>query len=183
LQNQRGGNLIDDAAVLLARVAGLIQNLMGFVGGKALVPKMNGQAGQLAERGGESLGFDGLRAEFATEMNRVADDDSGDFEAAAEPGEGAQIVAGVALAFQRENRLRGQAQRIRDRNPDAPVADVESEIAGFGSGFQRAAPAISRLGGSETRRLWLPAYSFRRSENACGRTRAVGSCSVRLRIR
>jgi len=143
LQNQRGGHLIDDAAMILAGVAGLIQNLMSLVCGQALIPQVDGQAGQFAKHGGEGLGFHGLRAEFAAEMDRVADDDGDYLETAAKASKGSQIVTGVALAFQGEDRLRGEAQRVRDRNPDAPVADVESEITGFGGGFQGAAPAFS----------------------------------------
>ena len=65
LQNERGGDLVDHAAVLLAGVAGFIQNLVGFAGGQTLVPQVDGQAGQFAELGGKGLGFGGLRAGFA----------------------------------------------------------------------------------------------------------------------
>jgi hypothetical protein len=145
LQNQRGGDLIDDAVMLLAGMTCFVENLVGLVGGQALIPEVDGKAGQLTEGGGEGLSLDGLRADFAAQMDRVADDDSGDFETATETSERAQIVSRIAFAFQREHRLRGQAQCIRNRNPDAPVADVESEIAGFEGCFQCAAPALQLI--------------------------------------
>jgi hypothetical protein len=48
LEDQGGGYLIDDAAVLLAGVAGFIEDLVGFAGGEALVPEVDGEAGELA---------------------------------------------------------------------------------------------------------------------------------------
>lgn len=68
LQNQRGGNLIHDLAMLLAGVAGLIKNLVGLAGGEAFIPKMNGKAGQLAEFGGKGLRLESLWAWFAAEV-------------------------------------------------------------------------------------------------------------------
>ncbi len=38
LEDEGGGYLVDDGAVPLAGVAGLIQNLVRFAGGEALVP-------------------------------------------------------------------------------------------------------------------------------------------------
>jgi hypothetical protein len=58
------------------------------------------------------------------------------------------------LPLERQHRLRGEAQCVGDSDADAPVADVESEIAGDGRAFQSATPVIPRL--------WLPAYSLQR---------------------
>ena len=55
LQNQRRRHLVHHFAVLLALVAGLVENLVGLMGGQALVPQVNGQAGQRAQFGGKCL--------------------------------------------------------------------------------------------------------------------------------
>jgi hypothetical protein len=38
LQDEGGGDLVDDAAVLLAGLPGFVEDLVGFAGGEALVP-------------------------------------------------------------------------------------------------------------------------------------------------
>jgi hypothetical protein len=45
LQDESGGHLVYDSAVLLAGVSGLVQNLMGFARGQPLIPEMDGQTG------------------------------------------------------------------------------------------------------------------------------------------
>ena len=54
--------------MLLAGVAGFIQNPVGLTGRQPLVPQVNRQSGQLAQFGGEGLRLCGLRAHFAGEM-------------------------------------------------------------------------------------------------------------------
>ena len=71
--------------MLLAGVAGFIQDLMGFARGQALVPEVNGQAGQLTQLRGEGLGLGGLRAQVAGEMHRVANHNAHDAEATGQP--------------------------------------------------------------------------------------------------
>ena len=140
LQDERGGYLVHYAAMLLAGVSGFVKNLVGLAGGQPLVPEVNGQAGQRAQFGGKGLGFGGLRANVAGEMQGIAHHDARDTEAAAEASQRAEIVAAVVLALQRQNRLRGQAQFVRDSYADAAGADVEAEIA---NSFQIFAPASS----------------------------------------
>lgn len=53
LENEGGGYLIDEAAVLLAGMAGFIEDLMGFSGGEALIPEVDGKAGEFAKLGGK----------------------------------------------------------------------------------------------------------------------------------
>ena len=60
MEDQSGGYLVYHAAVLLAGAAGFIEDLVGFAGGQALVPEVNGQAGEVLEFGGKGLGLDGL---------------------------------------------------------------------------------------------------------------------------
>jgi hypothetical protein len=77
-------------------------------------------------------------------MHRVADHDAHDAKAAAETGQRAQVVAAIVLPLQRQDRLRRQAQFVRDRYADAAVADVEAEIT---NSFQLFAPASSLSSG------------------------------------
>src|SRR5208337_5667113 len=142
LQDERGGYLVDYAAMLLAGVARFVEDLMRFAGSQPLVPQVNGEASQHAQFGGKGLGFDGLGAGAAGQMHWVAYHDAHDAKAAAESRQRAQVVAAVALALQRQNRLRGQAQLVRDSHADAAVADVEAEIARIRGGLQRLAPGF-----------------------------------------
>jgi hypothetical protein len=100
---------------------------------------MNGQAGQFAEFGGEGVDFGGLGAEVAGEMEGIADDDGGDLEAAREAGQRAQVFTAIVAALEGQNRLRRQTEFVRDSDADAPVADVEGEIA---NSFQLLAPSF-----------------------------------------
>lgn len=115
------------------------------MGGQPLVPQMDGQIGQLAERGGKGLGLGSLRTEFAGEMQRIADDNSGHAEAPRQPRQRAQILAGIVLPLERQHRLGCETQCVGDGDADAPVADIESEITGNGRAFQSSTPALQLI--------------------------------------
>jgi len=132
LEDEGGGDLIDDAAVVLAGVASFIEDLVRFAGGEAFVPEMNRQPGEGAKLRGEGLGLEGTGAGIAGEMNGIANDDGDYAETAGEAGQGAKIVAGVAVDFKGENGLGGEAQFIGDGDADALGADVKGEVAGNG---------------------------------------------------
>jgi hypothetical protein len=144
LEDEDGGDLVDDAAVLLAGVAGLIEDLVGFAGGEALVPEVDGKAGERAEFGGKCLIYGGLWTDVTGEVEGVSDDDADDGKAAGETGEGAEVVAGDAaagaLALEGEDGLGGEAEFVRDGNADAAVADIEAEKTRGWDGFQGIAP-------------------------------------------
>jgi hypothetical protein len=72
-------------------------------------------------------------------MHRIAHHDAYYAKAAAEAGQRAQVLALIVPPLQRQNRLRGQAQLVRDSYADAAVADVEAEIA---NSFQLLAPSF-----------------------------------------
>lgn len=131
LEDEGGGDLIDDAGVLPAGMAGLVEDLVGFVGGEALILKVEGQAGELGELEGEGAGFFGLGTGLAGEQQGKADDEAGDFESAGEAGEGAQVLAAAAAALEGEHGLGGEAELVRDGDADAAAADVEGQITGW----------------------------------------------------
>ena len=98
--------------MLLAGVAGFVQNLMSFTRGQPLVPEVDGQAGQRSQFGGKGLCLDGLRAHIAGEMHGIANHDAHDAKPPAEPGKRAQVLALVVTPLQRQHRLGGQSQFV-----------------------------------------------------------------------
>ena len=131
LQDEGGGYLVDYAAVLPAGVACFGEELVGFAGGQALVPQVDGEAGELSQLIREGLRFGGAGACCAGEMGRVADDDAGDSKPPGEACDGAQVVSGAAADFDGHNGLGGESEFVGDGDADALRADIESEIAGF----------------------------------------------------
>jgi hypothetical protein len=142
LQDERGGHLIHNAPMLVAGVAGFVQNLMGLAGGKPLVPEMDRQAGQRAQFGGESLGFGGLGTYVAGEMDGIAYHDAHDIEAPRQPRQRAQVFALVVTPLERQYRLGGQPQFVGHGHADAAIANIEAEVAGMRGGFQLLAPGF-----------------------------------------
>lgn len=133
LEDEHGGDLVDDGGAVAAGggaaagMAGAVEEVMSLGGGEALVEQVDGEVGVLAAEGfSEGLGARGLRAEFAGEVQRVADDDDGDLVFAHEAGDGFEIGAKI-FAVDRDQRLRGVAERVRESEADAAVADVEGE--------------------------------------------------------
>jgi len=95
--------------VILSRVAGFIENLVGCMGGEALIVQVDRESGECPQFGGKCLGLDGLRTHFAGEMDGVADHNGNDGEAAGKTGQGTQVVAGIAMPLQGQDRLGGEA--------------------------------------------------------------------------
>jgi hypothetical protein len=140
LEDEGGGYLVDDGAMLRSGSASLIQNVVRFAGGEALVPQVDGQAREFGETGGKGLGFGGLGTGRAGQMKRVADHNSGDVEAAGEAGERTHVFTGIAAPLKGEHGLRSEPQLVGERDTNAAIADVETEEAGLGSGLQWFAP-------------------------------------------
>lgn len=128
--------------MLLAGVAGFIENLVGLASGQALVPQMDGQAGQIAQFSGKGLGFGGLGAQFPGKMDGIAYHDADDIIAAGEASKGAQIFTLVAAPLKGEHRLSCESEFVADGHADAAIADVEREVAGMGGGLQVLAPCV-----------------------------------------
>jgi hypothetical protein len=112
LQDQRGGNLVDHVAVVLAGVAGFIQNLVSLSGGQALIPEMNGETGQFSQFGGQGLRLLRLRTWLARKVNGISNHDGGDAEPARQARQRAHIFARIPPPYKGQNRLRGQPQLV-----------------------------------------------------------------------
>jgi hypothetical protein len=136
LQNQGGGYLIHNFAVLLARVSGFIEDLVGFAGGEALVPHMDGPAGQGTQFGSKGLGLQRSGTYVSREMERVTNHNSRHVEAPAEAGQRAKVLAGIVAALQGQDRLRRQAKFVGDGHADTFRSNVETEVARMKGGFQ-----------------------------------------------
>jgi hypothetical protein len=103
---------------------------VGFGGGEALVPEVDGDAEFGAEVFGEGLGFGGLGALVAGHVEGVADDGFRCGVLAEDAGDGFEIGAAVG-AVQGEEGLRGKAEGVGDGDADAAVADVEADDAAY----------------------------------------------------
>jgi hypothetical protein len=75
LKDENGGYLVDYSAVAGAGQAGGVQVAVGFSGGEAFVPEIEGQLGFFVDESGKGLGFDGLGAEVARHIEGVADNE------------------------------------------------------------------------------------------------------------
>ena len=133
LEYEGCGDLVDNILVLLPCAAGLVEDLVSLPAGEALVPQVDGQAGQRAEFSGESLDSGGARALVAGDVQRIADDDAGDGVAAGYAGDGAEVVARIAAGFERHDGLSREAEFIGHGDADAPGAHVEAEMPGWRS--------------------------------------------------
>jgi len=104
---------------------------VGFGGGEAFVPHVDGEAEVFAELGGESFGFGGLRAAISGGVEGEADDDFCEGAEAEEAIEVAEVVA-AAGAGEGGDGLGDGAEFVGDGDADAAVADVEAEDADCG---------------------------------------------------
>lgn len=128
LQNQHGGDLIDDFPVGREGASGGVEMAMGFGGGEALVPEVDGEGKGGAEGFGEGLGLGGEGADIAGEVERMAEDNSGAVVPAEEAAEGAEVLLWV-FAAEGEDGLGGQAELVGDGDTDAAGPKIEAEEA------------------------------------------------------
>ena len=103
---------------------------MGFLCGVALVEQMMLQLRVFRPEGlGEGFGFHCLRAGGAVGVQWESNDYDRHAVLANEAGDGFEVGARSG-AMEGEQRLRGEAELVRDGEADAAVADVERESAG-----------------------------------------------------
>lgn len=157
LQDEDGGDLVDEVTMLAAVMAGGVKGSVGLGGGEALIPEVDGkgngligswlggvrlhEGGQLRDEAVDALG---LPAVTAGEQKGVADDDAGAAVAAGEAQDGA-LVAARLDALERHEGL-GDAQSVRERDANAACADVKAE-PGLGCGAHAgddSGPAYNR---------------------------------------
>lgn len=133
LEDEDGGNLIDQRLVLLAVVAGLVEDLMSLGAGQPFIPQMDGELGKLTELGGKGLILESSGADFAAHVQGIAHHDGYNFMAAAKAGNRTQILART-LAVEGHQGLSGPSKGIGKGNAYALGANVEAHQTGLGLG-------------------------------------------------
>lgn len=98
-------------------------------------------------------------------MQGIADHDPRDAEAPRKTRQGAQIFARIPPAFQRQDRLCGEAQFIGHGHADALRADVEAKIAGLWTSVQldhsRLSAYDAGIAESGIAESWIAGYGLR----------------------
>lgn len=128
MENQDGGHPVYGFAPFLDREVGFPEQAVGFGGGQAFVPKVDGELEMLAQVLGEILDLFGLDTLCATHAQREADDDL--FHLII-PDDTIQITEIVFLVLPMEGfqALCGNAERVRYGYTDSTRPDIEPEDA------------------------------------------------------
>ncbi len=143
MQQQGGGHLIDDLpalqpalTALTDSVAGVVQQGVGIAGGEALVEEVDGKAGMRGEESGleavDELPHSGSLGAGGSVGVQGKADDEGLYLVLADEARNRFDVCTKAGAMECKERLRGEAQRIRNGQTDAAVAYVQCEGTGMG---------------------------------------------------
>lgn len=111
LEDEDGGHAVDGFAALLDGEVGFAEETIGFGGGEALVPKVNGKVEALAKVVGEGVDFFGLNAFGTTHAKRESNDDFFDVIFADDAVEELEIVF-LVFAVEGFESLGGDAERI-----------------------------------------------------------------------
>lgn len=128
LQDEDGGDLVDDIFSVARTAADGVEMAVGLGGTEALIPQMDGELKFGAEIVGEFFRREGARATVAGEMNGPSNDNRRAGVAPQQAAQRAQIVARIGMD-DGEQRLRGQAELIGDGNTNAARAVIEAENA------------------------------------------------------
>jgi hypothetical protein len=111
-QDQCRGHLVDNPAMLLAFVTGLVEDLVSLAGGEPFIPHMDRQTSELAELSGKGLRLLRLRTGLSIEMDWVADDNCAHGVLSRQPRQRTEIFTGAAFALKGHDRLRREAKLI-----------------------------------------------------------------------
>jgi len=133
LEDELGGDLVDDFAAVLYVAAGFVEGALGGDGGEAFVPELDGQMGAFFQRLGELADPTRLPALGAAHVDGVAEEDEADFAFADELLQEIQDRA-YAGADEVWKALRCDAEGIADGQPDAALAQIEGEDTVKGNG-------------------------------------------------
>ena len=134
--------------MLLPALARRIENRVRLPASQPLIPKMHRQTRQQPQFLGKSPRLAGLRTRLAREMHRIAHHNPRAPKPPAKSSQRAQILAWIPLPRQSQHRLREQPQLIRNSHTNSLRPNVETEVTGYGSSFQRDAPSVAGGGPS-----------------------------------
>jgi hypothetical protein len=119
LEDEDGGELIDHGSALFDGHIGFAEDAIGFDGGQALVPEMDGKVEILLEYGYELPHFLGLAAFGAAHAEREADDELDDAILLDDGSEGGK-VGSLVLAANGDESLGGETEGVGDGQTDGP---------------------------------------------------------------
>lgn len=128
MQDEDGGDLVDDGAVFGTGASRGVQVAMGFRCGETLVPEVDGELGFVTQGLRESLGLGGLRTLIPRHVEGIADDDPAAAIFADEALQGFEVLPAVG-ADESEDGLGGQPERVGHGHTNAAVSHVEAHEA------------------------------------------------------
>lgn len=128
LQDEDGGDLVDDILSVARGPADGIEMAVGLGGAEALIPQVNGQIEFGAEGVGKFFRGKGARAAVAGEMNRPSHDNFRAGIASQQTPQRAEIVARIGMD-EGEQGLGGEAELVGQGDADAPRTVIEAENA------------------------------------------------------
>jgi hypothetical protein len=128
LQNEHRGDLVNHRAAISTLVAGRIQVTMSLGGGEPFVPQRDRNSGLALKILGQALRLEGLRADIARHVQRIAHHHLGAAIFPHDPGQGVHVLSPV-LAHDGEDRLRRQPQFVGNRYSDAAVSNIQAQDA------------------------------------------------------
>ncbi len=119
LEDEDGGELIDDGGALFDGHIGFAEDAIGFDGGQALVPEMDGEIEILLEHGYEFPHLFGLAAFGTAHAEGEAYDEFDDAVLLDYGFEGGK-VGSLVLAANGDESLGGIAERVGDGQTNGP---------------------------------------------------------------
>lgn len=133
LQDEHGGDLVDDGFAVARVPAGGVKDVMSFNGGEAFIPEMDRNLGSGAQKIDKGMYFRSLRAEIAGEVQRITGDHGGAFLFPYKAEEGANVLTRVGAGEREEGKR--DTERVGHCNADPAVSDVEPYQAGWENGL------------------------------------------------
>jgi hypothetical protein len=126
LENQRCGHAVDGPTSLFNREFSLPQETVGFGGGPAFVPEMDGHAEVRLQFGGELAHFPGLRSFGTAQPEGQADHDFLHLVVLQQASQGFHRLPFI-LALDGFETLSRDSKRVRHRNTDSFGADIQGK--------------------------------------------------------
>lgn len=129
LQNEDGGDLVDDGFAGVGRAACGIQMAMRLGGAEAFIPEKHGEFQLRFDLRGKLFCGKGARADIAGHVQGQANDNGGAAVAPDDAGKRTHVIAAIG-AVDSEQRLGGVAKLIGQSNADAAIPMIEAQDAG-----------------------------------------------------
>ena len=123
LQNEHGGDLVDDVFSIAQTASDGVEMTMGFGGAHALIPQMHRQIELRAQTVGKYFRRERPRTAIAGQMNRPSNDNFRTCVAPQQAAQGAQIIARIRMQDGEQGLCR-QTKLIRNGHANATLTMV-----------------------------------------------------------